>query len=156
MLAMHKSILSALMLLAFAACSPPSQPEAAAPAAAPPADARVVTAKPASAGEQLKVTAPAPGARLQSGFIAEGSAPGFWYFEAVFPITLVDEAGAVLAEAPGQAVDDWMTAGPVRFRTPVAFKVTGETKAWLVFTKDNETGEAENDGEVRVPVVLVP
>jgi hypothetical protein len=115
-----------------------------------------VTAKPEAMLSQLKVETPTPHARLTSPFKVSGQAPGFWYFEAIFPIALVDENGKLLAEAPGQAVDNWMTVQPVRFETEVKFTVTEETRAWLVFTKDNQSGEAVNDGEVRIPVTLVP
>jgi hypothetical protein len=156
-----KSAALALIALFAAACSPPAPSSTAdvvepAASAGAPVDSRAVVAKPESALQQMKLETPVAGARLTSPFKVAGAAPGFWYFEAVFPITLVDETGKLLAEAPGQAKDDWMTEKPVRFESEVQFTVAEETKAWLVLAKDNPSGEAVNDGEVRVPVTLLP
>ena len=135
--------------LALAACTPP-------PAKKLAADTRVVMSEPASAAAELKITSPRPGARLKSGFVAAGIAPGTWYFEAVFPIKLVDENGATLAEVPGQAQGDWMTTEPVAFKSIVNFTVAAEKKAWLVLAKDNPSDEEKNAAEVRIPVILTP
>ena len=156
-----KKLALVVLIAALGACSQPASPPAAeappaAPAAAEPVDTREIMAKPAYALKDVKIDAPAANARLTSPIKVTGAAPGSWYFEAVFPIKLVDEAGAVLAEAPAQAMDDWMTVKPVHFASELKFKVTQETKAWLVLARDNESGETEHDAEIRIPVTLLP
>jgi hypothetical protein len=101
------------------------------------------------------VTSPTANARVTSPLIVEGTAPGDWYFEAQFPAELIGAGGAVLAEAPARAQDDWMTEAPVRYRAELAFNVTQETPATLVLQEDMPADNA-SPREVRVPVVLAP
>src|SRR5262245_61490435 len=132
------------LLLALAACSPPSPQKTEAPAAtatAPAPDIIVVT--------------PQTGAHVTSPLVATGTAPGNWYFEASFPAELIGPDGRVIAEAPAQAQSDWMTPGPVNFRAELSFNVTQTTQATLLLQEDNTAGHP-NTREVRVPVVLEP
>lgn len=132
-----------LLALMVAACSPqaakedPSVPEAA---------ARTALAT---------VTAPGDGARVKSPLVATGSAPGDWYFEAVFAARLENPDGTVIAQAPAQAQTVWTEPGPKDFRAELPFTVTKETPATLVLEEDMppEDGRAR---QVRVPVVLTP
>jgi Immunoglobulin-like domain of bacterial spore germination len=130
-------------------CSPP-QPQQ----QQPPAEAPVTTAETASSAPVL-VVSPAPGARVTSPLVVEGSAPGDWYFEAQFPVKLVGADGAVLAEAPAMSQSDWMTEAPVAYRARLTFSVAQETPATLVLQEDMPADNA-NPREVTVPVVLVP
>jgi hypothetical protein len=137
-------VIAAAIAALLAACSQPQPPQPAEPA-------------PAAIAEQSNVivNAPAPGERVTSPLVVEGTATGDWYFEAQFPAKLVGADGAVLSEAPALAQREWMTEAPVPFRAELAFNVTQETAATLVLQEDMPADNA-SPREVTVPVVLVP
>jgi hypothetical protein len=132
-------------LLALAACSPPA-------AESPPA--QPATTAPA-AEVAIVVRAPSPGARVTSPLRVEGTAPGDWFFEAVFPAQLRAADGSVIAEAPAQAQRDWMTEAPVPYVAELRFNVTRETPATLVLKEDMPSG-LPGQREISIPVVLAP
>lgn len=136
-------IVAAACTLALLACSPPAS--APAPEAEP-----VATEAPG-----VVVSTPASGARVTSPLIVEGTAPGDWYFEAQFVAQLRGADGALLAEAPARAQDDWMTEAPVPYRAEFTFNVTQETPATVVLQEDMPADNA-HPREVTLPVVLVP
>jgi spore germination protein GerM len=85
--------------------------------------------------------------------LIEGQARGSWYFEASFPIKLLDSSGKELAVTIAQAQSDWMTADFVPFKAVINLSVLPEiNEGILVFQKDNPSGLPKNDKEVRVPV----
>ena len=138
-----RTALAALAALGLSACSPPT-PEA-------PAEAESA----AASGVTIVVSTPAPGARVTSPLHVEGTAPGDWFFEAVFPVQLRGADGALLAEAPAEAQRDWMTEAPVPYAAELRFTVTQETPATLVLREDMPSG-LPGQREISVPVVLVP
>lgn len=123
------------------ACSPPA-------AEAPPE-------APQAAGVTIVVNTPAAGARVTSPLRVDGTAPGDWFFESVFPAELRGADGAVIAQAPAQAQRDWMTEAPVPYVAEFTFSVTRETPATLVLREDMPSG-LPGQREISVPVVLVP
>lgn len=127
--------------LALGACSPP-------PAEAPPET-------PPSSVVTIVVATPAAGARVTSPLRVEGTAPGDWFFESIFPAELHGADGAVIAQAPAQAQRDWMTEAPVPYVAEFTFSVTRETQATLVLREDMPSG-LPGQREISVPVVLVP
>src|SRR3989338_2033847 len=48
----------------------------------------------------IEVTTPMPNNLLQGEFVVEGRARGTWYFEASFPIELLDGEGKILTQVP--------------------------------------------------------
>ncbi len=83
-----------------------------------------------------------------------GQARGTWFFEASFPITIVDQNGAVLAITIAEAQGDWMTENFVPFKATVFFTVTTTQPGEIIFRKDNPSGLPEHDREWRLPVTL--
>jgi len=94
-----------------------------------------------------------PNARVKSPLSVKGVAPNNWFFEAVFPVQLLDSNGIVIAEAPAQAQTDWTTEGPVPFVADLTFAVSGDTSATLVLAEDMPSG-LPGQREVRIPVTL--
>ncbi|MFA6436896.1 MAG: GerMN domain-containing protein [Candidatus Paceibacterota bacterium] len=92
---------------------------------------------------------------ITSPLLIEGRARGTWYFEASFPIKLIDGAGNVLATGIAQAQGDWMTEDFVPFKASLDFKVDTLTIANLVLVKDNPSGLPENDDQMSVPINLI-
>src|SRR5690606_22576276 len=141
-MSMLRTTLVAVCMAALFACSP-------APTETPPATTD------SASGPMVLVTAPASGARVSSPLVVEGTAPGDWYFEAQFVGQLRGADGALLAEAPARAQEDWMTEAPVPYRAEFTFSVTQETPATIVLQEDMPADNA-NPREVSIPVVLVP
>src|SRR6185436_9671606 len=66
----------------------------------------------------LKVDSP----RVTLGKVeVSGMARGNWYFEASFPVEVVDADGTSLGKGPVQAKEDWMTTNYVPFQGTVTF-----------------------------------
>jgi hypothetical protein len=101
----------------------------------------------------IEVYSPIMGERISSPLIITGQARGNWYFEADFPIVLVDWDGLIIAEAIAQAQGDWMTEDFVPFRAEIEFEKPdyGE-RGTLILRKDNPSGLPENDDAIEIPV----
>lgn len=113
--------------------------------------------KPGAPGPEetrIKVDSPQPNQEIQSPFIVKGEARGYWFFEAVFPVKLLDENGNVITQIPAQALGEWMTENFVPFEAILTFSVPKNQNGTLVFQKDNPSGLPENDAEFRVPVFI--
>jgi short subunit fatty acids transporter len=100
----------------------------------------------------IKINSPRPNAIVGNTIEINGEARGTWFFEASFPIKLVDEAGNELATTVAQATSDWMTENFVPFKATIEFQNTGIKKANLMLIKDNPSGLPENDDFLRVPI----
>ena len=81
-----------------------------------------------------------------------GEARGPWFFEASFPVTLLDANGAVLAQSPAQARGEWMTEAFVPFTAQLTFPPPTTPTGTLVLSKHNPTGLPEHAAEVRLAV----
>lgn len=101
----------------------------------------------------IKVTYPAPNEVVQSPLRVRGEATGRWYFEADFPVMLLDENRNVLARSPATAQGDWMTEDFVPFEAVLEFeKPQNSTRGILVLEKNNPSDLRENDERVEIPV----
>jgi hypothetical protein len=92
--------------------------------------------------------------KVSSPLTITGAARG-WYFEASFPVKLLDAAGNIVAQAPAQAQGDWMTSDFVPFQVTLTWSGNMSGAGTVVFAKDNPSGLPANDAEVRVPVEFV-
>ena len=102
----------------------------------------------------IKVYQPQPRSVIKSPLLLEGEARGLWFFEASFPIRLIDENGKEIAVAIAQSQGDWMTKDFVSFKAVMEFEPIAVGKGFLVFQKDNPSGLPENDDELRFPVFI--
>ena len=59
--------------------------------------------------DKINVSSPLLNDFVQSPLKITGSARGTWYFEASFPVRIVDANGKELGVIPAQAKSDWMT-----------------------------------------------
>jgi hypothetical protein len=97
------------------------------------------------------------GATISNPVKLSGKARGTWYFEASFPIDVVDWDGRIIGQGVAQANGDWMTEDFVPFTASIKFENATSTyskKATLVLKKDNPSGDRERDASLEVPVVL--
>jgi hypothetical protein len=100
----------------------------------------------------IRVTSPVANAVISSPLTVTGEARGGWYFEADFPVRLLDGNGREIGMGIAQAQGEWMTTNFVPFVATVTFTNPTTTTGTLVLEKDNPSGLPENAAEYRVPV----
>jgi hypothetical protein len=133
------------MLLLGCASSP--SPAPAAPQSASPTEPAV-----AEKPDLLRVHEPQSGAVVTSPLVVRGEARGTWYFEANFPVRLLDTDGNTLAQGYAQAAGEWMTESFVPFSAELKFEPAASTEGVLVLDKANASGLPEHADSLRVPV----
>ena len=112
-----------------------------------------ITYSNASANDVV-VTNPTPGAVTGKTFTVTGKARGTWYFEASFPVRVLDANGKVLATGIAQAQGDWMTTEFVPFKVNITVPNSYMGKATLVLQKDNPSGLPEKEASVSFPFTI--
>lgn len=100
----------------------------------------------------IVVQSPMAFEKISSPVNVKGKARGTWFFEASFPVRLVDENGKELAIVPAQAKTDWMTTDFVEFEAELYFSTPTTQKGYLVFEKDNPSGLPEYNDQLKVPI----
>jgi len=100
----------------------------------------------------IQITKPRPNETIQSPLEIKGEARGYWFFEADFPVKLLDENGKLIASGIAQAQGEWMTEDFVPFEAALEFEVPETDRGILILEKDNPSGLPENADELRVPV----
>jgi len=92
------------------------------------------------------------GDSIQSPLAITGKARGMWFFEASFPVRLLDASGKEIAFGIAQAQGDWMTENFVPFEALLQFATSVKGIGSLVFQKDNPSGLPEFDDSLIIPV----
>jgi hypothetical protein len=100
----------------------------------------------------ILVTEPQPNTTVISPLRVTGRARGSWYFEASFPVRLVDSQGRVLDEAPASAQGEWMTESFVPFGAVLTFQPPTGTTGRLILEKHNASGLPQHADSVVIPV----
>lgn len=104
----------------------------------------------------IRVSKPRPNEIVESPLKIEGEARGGWFFEASFPVKLIDENGKELGNGVAQALSDWMTENFVPFEAKLEFQFPKTKKGILILEKDNPSGQPEQADELRIPVRFIP
>lgn len=102
----------------------------------------------------ITVAAPVASTKVSSPLSVTGEARGFWYFEASFPVELLDANGASLAIGVAQAQADWMTEDFVPFAATLTYPAPSTATGTLMLRKDNPSGMPENDDWLAIPVTF--
>jgi hypothetical protein len=89
---------------------------------------------------------------VQSPLVVKGEARGSWFFEASFPVELIDANGKQLAIKPATAKGDWMTTDFVPFEVSLSFARPTTDTGTLILHKDNPSGDTARDDELRIPI----
>lgn len=147
----------AILPLLSAACSNTTVQEASqvsrsdtvAPVPSPPAPEGPT---PSPHDDRIRLESPVSGQTVASPLVVRGRARGPWYFEASFPVRLMDAAGRVLAIAPAQAQGEWMTTEFVPFEVSLSFAKPPPGEGRLVLEKSNASGLPEHADSLVVPV----
>jgi hypothetical protein len=100
----------------------------------------------------VRVSSPVADAFVSSPFVVTGEARGTWYFEATFPVTLLDADGKPILSSYAQAQGEWMTEQFVPFRTELTFTAPASATGTLVLEKATPSGLPEHAEEIRIPV----
>jgi len=123
-----------------------------APAPAPTPTPTPAPAPKATTDERIHVTAPVANQRVMSPLTVTGEARGSWYFEASFPVKLLDGNGNVLVQTHADAQGDWMTNEFVPFKAVLTFSKPLTRTGTLVLEKDNPSDLPQNAASVTIPV----
>lgn len=102
----------------------------------------------------IRVYSPTKDEKIKSPIAVTGEARGYWYFEASFPVELVDSGGNVIATGTAQAKTDWMTENFVPFSVSLTFKNTQEQNGRLILHKSNASDLPEHDDSLEIPVII--
>ena len=102
----------------------------------------------------IRIEKPRPNDKVLSPLEIKGEARGYWFFEASFPIKLIDGNGNEIAHGIAQAASDWMTENFVPFQAKIEFQYPETKKGTLILEKDNPSGLPENADELRIPVTF--
>ncbi len=104
---------------------------------------------------KIDLISPKPNEELGQSFSIFGQARGSWYFEASFPIVLLDEARNELLTTVATAQGEWMTENFVPYSATVDLKTKYTGKAFLVLKKDNPSGDPSYDDQIEIPITIV-
>ena len=102
----------------------------------------------------IRIESPRPNVKISSPLQITGMARGNWFFEASFPIKLLDNSGNEIGSSIAQVEGDWMTTNFVRFNSTLEFNSGTSTKGFLILKKDNPSGLPEKEDELRIPVAF--
>lgn len=100
----------------------------------------------------IRLNKPRPNRLIKSPLKIEGEARGFWFFEADFPVRLLDANDRELGVAIAKTSLEWMTEDFVSFETTLEFQTPTTKKGTLILEKDNPSGLPENADQLRIPV----
>jgi len=103
---------------------------------------------------EIVVDSPRAFQNIKSPLVIKGSARGGWYFEASFPVKVLDAEGNVIGQAPATTADNWMTNDFVSFEASISFSAPQTDNGFVVLQNDNPSGLPENQKELRIPVVF--
>jgi len=102
--------------------------------------------------DQIKVFTPTEGQLIKSPLFITGEARGTWFFEATFPVRLIDANGNELALHYAQAEGEWMTEDFVPFKSQVEFNRPDTSEGVLILEKNNPSDLREYDAQIEIPV----
>ena len=105
----------------------------------------------------IQIYYPRPNETIQSPFTVTGEARGNWFFEASFPVVLVNWDGLIIAQGNAKAKGEWTTTNFVPFEAKLSFTVNKKAysnKGTLILKKDNPSGLPKNDNSLEIPIIF--
>lgn len=112
---------------------------------------------PASKDDLIRLDTPRPNQAIQSPLVITGEARGNWFFEASFPVILVNWDGLIIAQGIATAKSDWMTTEYVSFEAILNFTIDKNTysnRGALILQKDNPSDLPEHDNALEIPIIF--
>jgi hypothetical protein len=107
-----------------------------------------------ASADLVTVSTPQPGAVVGKSFSVKGRARGTWYFEASFPVEVLDKDGNRLVAMPAQAEGDWMTDDFVPFSAELTIPDSYVGPATVVLHKDNPSGDPSREASLSFPITV--
>ncbi|MFA6301305.1 MAG: Gmad2 immunoglobulin-like domain-containing protein [Candidatus Paceibacterota bacterium] len=83
-----------------------------------------------------------------------GSVKGGYFFEGNILINVLGKDKNLLQAGNGNATSEWMTAGPVSFKTTIDFSTLPKGPAYIEVHNDNASGLPENDKSILIPITI--
>lgn len=98
---------------------------------------------------------PRPNSNISSNVNISGKARGTWFFEASFPISLIDLNNKEIVSGMANAQSDWMTEDFVPFSANLIIPGSFSGPAELILKKDNPSGDSSKDDNLIIPVNII-
>jgi hypothetical protein len=118
-----------------------------------PAGDTIASSTVVSSDGHLAVTLPHAHDLATSPLAIEGTVTGGgWFFEASFPIKVVDAFGKVLGTGTANALSSWMSTGTVPFAASIVFTTPHSATGTLLLQNDNPSGLPENQKSLSIPI----
>ncbi len=102
----------------------------------------------------IQVFEPQANQEISTPVLIKGQARGYWFFEASFPVEVLDENHNTLATGIATAQGDWMTNDFVPFTVSIDFQRPMSKNGYLLLKKDNPSGDPSNDDQLILPIVF--
>ena len=105
----------------------------------------------------ISVDSPRIGEVVANPIVIKGKARGYWFFEASFPITVVNWDGLIIGEGFATANGEWMTEEYVPFTATITYdasKIGPYTRGSLILKKDNPSGESKFDDAIEYQITF--
>ena len=103
------------------------------------------------------IDTPKANQEVTSPITVTGKARGNWFFEASFPITVVNWDGLIIGEGIATADGEWMTTEFVPFTAHISYVLATGTpynRGAIILKKDNPSGLPENDDAREIPILF--
>lgn len=110
-----------------------------------------------SISDKIIVNSPIANAIIHSPITISGQARGTWFFEGSFPVEIYDSNNKLLGSSvvnfnPKSATDTWMTENFVDFEGEIKFSQSTTASGYLLFKKDNPSGNPELDESMKLMI----
>lgn len=102
--------------------------------------------------DELIINSPRPNTQITSPLQLDGSARGFWFFEATLNAEVYDAEGQSLGMGFATAEGEWMTEEFVEFSGSMEFDTPSTDTGTVVIRNANPSGLPENQKELTIPV----
>lgn len=119
----------------------------------------VIQAHIAEKADLIVLASPQPLDTITSPLTLTGEARGYWFFEASFPIYVINWDGLIIAEGYATATGDWMTEDFVPFTATITFTSPYQSgnpdfmqRGTLILKKDNPSDLPEFDDALELPI----
>lgn len=126
---------------------------------APTDEDNVIKVEKASKENLIMIDSPYINQKISSPIIVKGRARGNWFFEASAPVNIVNWDGLIIGEGYMMVDEgyDWMTTEYVPFTGTISYDASqlgAYDYGWIIFKKDNPSGESRFDDALEMRVIL--
>ena len=111
--------------------------------------------------DKIIILSPKANQEISSPVSISGQARGGWFFEGSFPVEIYDNNKKLLGSGPVNFVqrnptDTWMTENFIDFKGDIKFSQPATGRGYILFKKDNPSGNPAMDESLRLDVKFKP